>query len=462
MTRDARGGFGFFGCRRRRRRRRATLLAAPLLAAIAWAAAAPSARATGALLHPDTQYEPMAWTDLPGWAEDDHAAAFATFLASCEAVLRGRAESRDPRPVFTALRSTCRDAVRAGPQQAAGARAFFESHFTPLRIARLGEPAGFLTGYYEPIVDGSRFPNPEFHTPVYRRPRDLVPAVPSAPGQSLSNKGEVKRRTGAGELVPYHDRAAIEQGALDGQGLEICYLRDPADLFFIQIQGSGRIRLEDGTLLRINYDAHNGWPYTPVGRVLIEKGIIPREQMSMDAIRKWMAAAPEAEVAEVRRANASFVFFRVVGLSGDREAVGAQGIPLTAWRSIAVDRHLHVYGTPFFIFGDLPIEGESAATPFNRLMIGQDTGSAIIGPARADIYFGAGDDAGRIAGRLRHPAAFAMLAPRALDPAAAARHLPLPPARPALAWADEDLPAMDPPLPRPRPTPAAASADARP
>jgi len=440
----------------------AALLTGLAVSIVTGAAAASGQAAATALTHPETQYEPMAWADLPGWAQDDHPAALATFLASCEAVLRGRGSDRDRRPVFAALRGACADAVKAGPQDAAGARAFFESHFTPLRISRLGEGAGFLTGYYEPIVDGSRFPSPEFPVPVYRRPRDLVPAVKPAPGQSASNKGAVSRRTASGALVAYHDRTAIEQGALDGQHLEICYVRDPADVFFIQIQGSGRIRLEDGTLLRINYDAHNGWPYTPVGRVLIDRGIVPREQMSMDAIRKWMASAPDDDVAEVRRANQSYVFFRVVGLSGDREAVGAQGIPLTAWRSIAVDRHLHVYGTPFYIFGELPIAGEDAATPFNRLMIGQDTGSAIIGPARADIYFGAGDEAGRIAGRLRHPATFAMLAPKGLDPAATAHGLPLPSPRPPRAPAmTAELSAgqavTDPPLPRARPDRAVAA-----
>jgi membrane-bound lytic murein transglycosylase A len=199
---------------------------------------------------------------------------------------------------------------------------------------------------------------------------------------------------------------------------------------FIQIQGSARIRLEDGTMLRINYDAHNGYPYVPVGRVLIDRNIIPREEMSMHRIREWMQSHPD-EAKDVRRQNRSVVFFRIVGLTEDGEALGAQGIPLSAGRSIAVDKALHVYGTPFFIAADLPIANAQPATPFRRTMIAQDTGSAIVGPARADLYFGAGDEAGLVAGRVRQPGQFAMLLPRDLDPVAAGAHMPLPRERPA-------------------------------
>jgi membrane-bound lytic murein transglycosylase A len=233
----------------------------------------------------------------------------------------------------------------------------------------------------------------------------------------------------------------------DGQHLEICWLRDPIDAFFIQIQGSGQVRLEDGTILRVNYDAHNGWPYTAVGRILIDRREVPREEMSMERIRSWMQAHPDA-ARDVRRMNRSFVFFRIVGLSADQEAVGAQGVPLTARRSIAVDKAIHVYGTPFFIEADLPVESEKSATKFRRLMVGQDTGSAIVGPARADLYFGAGDEAGRIAGRLRHEGRFAMLVPLEIDPVAAGRSAPLPRSRPVAALADAKNAV---PLPRPRP-----------
>ena len=194
------------------------------------------------------------------------------------------------------------------------------------------------------------------------------------------------RKIGRRKLVPYYDRAQIEDGAIAGRGLEICWLKDPTDLLFAQIQGSARVRLEDGSTIRINYDAHNGYPYTPVGRVLIDRGIIPKEQMSMQKIRDWMAQNPDG-AKDVRRQNRSYIFFREVQLSDKDEAVGAQGVPLTPGRSIAVDKSLHVYGTPFFIAGELPIESEQSKTPFRRLMIAQDTGSAITGPGAGGSLF---------------------------------------------------------------------------
>ena len=202
----------------------------------------------------------------------------------------------------------------------------------------------------------------------------------------------------------------------------------------IQIQGSARVRLEDGTMLRLNYDAHNGHSYTAVGRILIERGLVPREEMSMDRIRQWMAKNPD-QAKEVRGTNKSFVFFRITGLNADDEPSGAQGVPLTPGRSIAVDR-IHVYGTPFFIDAELPIDGARTNDQFRRLMVSQDTGSAIIGPARADLYFGAGDDAGAIAGRIRQQGRFVMLLPRELDMVEAGRAMPLPRPKPEAGRSD--------------------------
>jgi membrane-bound lytic murein transglycosylase A len=188
--------------------------------------------------------------------------------------------------------------------------------------------------------------------------------------------------------------------------------------------------MDDGSTVRINYEAHNGYPYTPVGRILIERNIIPKDQMSMQKIREWMEQNPDG-ANELRRQNKSYVFFREVQLSDKDEAVGAQGVPLTPGRSIAVDKALHVYGTPFFIEGELPIESERSKTPFRRLMIAQDTGSAIVGPARADLYLGAGPEAGKVAGRLKQSMRFVILVPKSLDPVARGRKLPLPDARPS-------------------------------
>jgi membrane-bound lytic murein transglycosylase A len=330
--------------------------------------------------------------------------------------------------MYFALRDVCRRALAAGPLAEQRARVFFERNFRPLRLNRLGDSAGLLTGYYEPIVDGSRFPTGIFKVPIYRRPPDLVPPLNSS-GPGFPNTGRSLRRTASGALVPYYDRGEILDGALDGQHLEICWIKDQTDALFIQIEGSARIRLEDGTMLRINYDAHNGYPFLPISRILIERNIIPREEISPERIRDWMRANPRS-AEEVRRQNRSFMFFRIVGLSDEREAVGAQGVPLNPGRSIAVDRSLHVYGTLLFIQADLPLTSDGRTGRFDRLMIAQDTGSAITGAARADIFWGAGDQAGRLAGQIRHRGGFALLVPRELDPVAAGTRMPLPPRKP--------------------------------
>ncbi len=384
------------------------------------------------LRYPDAQLEPLAWTDLDGWAADDHAAAFAAFRASCRPITRDAKAAHDARPIYAALHRVCRKALAGPALDADKARAFFEDNFRPSRIARLGDAAGFLTGYYEPIVDGSRVQTPEFTAPLYRRPWNLVYSgrSRSPTPESFPNKGvKVGRLVGRRKLVPFYDRLDIENGALAGRNLEICWLKSSVDVFFAQIQGSVRVRLDDGTMLRLNYDSHNGYGYTPVGRLLIDRGIVPKEEMSMDRIRQWMDANPD-QAKELRGKNQSYVFFRVTNLSAQEEPLGAQGVSLTPGRSIAVDRSLHSYGTPFFIEADLPIATADASTKFRRLMVAQDTGSAIVGPARADIYFGAGEDAARIAGRIRQPGKFAILIPRDLDAVAGAEKLPLPPPRP--------------------------------
>jgi peptidoglycan lytic transglycosylase A len=407
-----------------------------LVAALAVIFALPSAvsaQSSGPLVFPDTQYEPVEWSELEGWSSDDHAAAFAAFLGSCRTLQNRRRQSaRDLTPIPAALKDICDDARAAIPLDEDGARKFFEDHFRPIRINRLGDSDGFLTGYYEPIIAGSRVPTGEFTAPLYRRPPNLVPAGRRRLGEAFPSKGVlVGRRVGRRKIVPYYDRGQIEDGALDGWHLEICYLHDQVDVLFAQIQGSARIRLEDGAILRVNYDSHNGWPYTPVGRVLVDQKLLSRDLVSMQSIRDWMEANPDP-AKEVRRQNKSYVFFRITDLATEDEAVGGQGVPLMPGRSIAIDRALHAYGTPFFIQAELPIANQKTGTKFDRLMIAQDTGSAIVGPARADIYFGAGDEAARIAGRIKNPGTFVMLVPRELDPVAAGSDLPLPPARPGM------------------------------
>jgi membrane-bound lytic murein transglycosylase A len=359
----------------------------------------------------DTQLETIEWGEIDGWGEDNHATAFRAFLKSCKTVIVGTSSPHAGQPFFTALQSVCRRALKTPRRDRAAARIFFEKNFRPMRIARLGVGFGFLTGYYEPIIEGSRVKSAEFNVPLYRMP------------------GEVAKREPG---TRYYDRAAIEDGVLAGRKLEICWLKDPTDLFFAQIQGSARVKLEDGSVLRLNYSGHNGWPYTAIGRILIDREIVPKEEMSMDRIREWIEANPK-EGKELRRRNRSYVFFRETGLSEFEEPVGAQGISLIPGRSIAVDKSFHVYGTPFFIEAELPIDGENSENNFGRLMIAQDTGSAIRGPARADLYFGSGNGPAHVAGRIRHPGQFTILIPREIDPVVAGTQTPLPRPRPAFA-----------------------------
>jgi membrane-bound lytic murein transglycosylase A len=213
-------------------------------------------------------------------------------------------------------------------------------------------------------------------------------------------------------------------------------VKNPVDAFFAQIQGSTRVKLDNGKLLRLNYIASNGMPYTPVGKFLIDRGIVSKEEMSMDKIRDFMESNPE-EGKELRRKNRSFVFFQETPLGAHDECIGAQGVPLTPGRSAAVDRRIHTYGTPIWVEAELPIDSEKPETRFRRLLFAQDTGSAIVGPARADIYFGHGEEISHIAGRIKQHGQFVMLAPQsvAISGTAVATNIPLPKPRPVITVA---------------------------
>jgi membrane-bound lytic murein transglycosylase A len=225
------------------------------------------------------------------------------------------------------------------------------------------------------------------------------------------------------------DRLHIEDGLLAGKGLEIVWLKNPVDAFFAQIQGSARIKLAGGEMMRIGYAGRNGLPYTAVGKFLIDRGIYTREEMSMDKIRTWMETNPE-EGRELRRKNLSYVFFREVPMGKDEHSTGGQGVELTPLHSIAIDKSIHVYGTPVWIEAQLPIASEKPETPFRHLAIAQDTGTAIIGPARADIFFGSGEDIGLIAGRIKQPGRFIMLVPNGVSVANVSAVAPVPKSRP--------------------------------
>lgn len=392
------------------------VVAAMLIAGIAPANANPKQQN---VTLPKAAVEPIEFAALTGWEDDDHAAAFASFLKSCGAIRHGTAKMRKAKPIYGSLYTACMNALALGRLDRDKARTFFEAEFKAYRVAATGQSEGFFTGYYESEVLGSRTRTDEYKVPIYTAPLHAIKAKLS-------------------KVFPHLDRTRIEEGALAGKGLEICWVKDPIDLFFAQIQGSTRVRLDDGKTMRLNYIASNGHPYTPVGRDLIDRGIIAKEDMSMDRIRDWMEANPD-EGRELRRKNRSFVFFQEQPLAEHEECIGAQGVPLTPMRSIAVDRSLHVYGTPVWIDAELPIANEKPETPLRQLMIAQDTGSAILGPARADIYFGFGNDVGSIAGRVKQFGRFVMLVPREVTLVGSgtlSRDVPLPKPRRSAVVAD--------------------------
>lgn len=345
--------------------------------------------------------ETASFNALPGWAGDDHAAALGAFLRSCQK-LRAGANG------WAGWRALCARAAETGPR---GARSFFETGFRPYQVALADGGRGFLTSYYEPETDGSRTPDTRFRVPIYRRPPDLVTLKPGDGRGGLPKDHVAGRRTANGGLEPYPARADIERGALKGRGLELVWLDDPVEAFFIHVQGSSRVRLADGSLMRLAFDGKNGHPYTSIARVLIEREKIPKEQMTADRLRAWLNDNP-GRASELMWHNRSFIFFREAEIADPALGpIGAQGVNLTAGRSLAVDRSFHELGLPFYIGAELP-DGKGGLEPFRRLMIAQDTGSAILGAARGDIFWGSGDAAGYRAGLVRHAGDFFVLLPQ--------------------------------------------------
>jgi len=334
------------------------------------------------------------WTDLPGWHEENPALAWNAFLASCDA-LRNQEAWRDVCTVGSQVNKPDRDT----------ARRFFEFGFTPYRLARPdGADEGLVTGYYEPLLHGSRKPSGRYHYPLYGVPDDLLVVdfaglYPELKGMRLRGRLEGRR------VVPYYDRAEIENGKAALRGKEIAWVDDPIDLFFLQIQGSGRIELDSGETLRVGYADQNGYPYNSIGRWLVEHGELPLEKASMQGIKAWARQNPD-KLTGLLNHNASYVFFRELpaDLPGP---LGALGVPLTAQRSVAVDPRAVPLGAPVFLATTWP----NSDRPLNRLMLAQDTGGAIRGAVRADFFWGFGAEAAREAGRMKQPLRMWVLLP---------------------------------------------------
>jgi membrane-bound lytic murein transglycosylase A len=385
-------------------------------AALCWLISA----AAGAMTFPDTSpaqaptvgganLEPVPFAALANWPEDDHAAAYRTFLRTCEVSLGERPALRDARPSDPDLMAVCAEALTLRDMPASGARAFFERSFQPFRVV---PPAGrgFLTGYYEPEFLGSRERTATFGVPLLARPDDLV-TIPQGETLPGIEPGIQSARQTADGYAPYPDRASIESGALGDRARGIVHLREPGEAFIIHVQGSARIRLTDGSVMRVAYAGRNGQPYTSIGRILVENGAIGRDEMSLERLMGWLRDHP-GEARDLMRRNRSYIFFREAAeLAPADGPIGGAGVPLTAGRSLAVDRSLWSYGLPFWLEGELP-QLDGGSVPLARLMIAQDTGSAIVGPARGDFYVGSGGAAGTVAGLMRHRTDFVVLRPK--------------------------------------------------
>lgn len=340
-----------------------------------------------------------------GWADDDHTAALAAFRLSCREIL-AEGSGFTKTTLFGGRRDQwlglCHDAISA-----TGARDYFEKQFMAFRVHDASRPEGLFTGYFEPEVNGSRKPDARFTVPIYRRPSDLV----AYPETIHPETGMAYGRYEQGEARPYFSRAEIEQGALAGRGLELVWLEDWADAFFIHVQGSGRVRLADGSSMRLAFAAKSGRPYTSIGALLVESGTLTREAMSMQAIRDWMKAHPE-DARDLMWRNESFIFFREADLENpELGAIGAQHVQLSPGRSLAVDRAVWLLGLPMWIDTTVPTVGGGSHT-FRRLMIAQDTGTAIKGAARGDVFFGFGEDAAFAAGHMKQAGTMTVLLPR--------------------------------------------------
>lgn len=361
--------------------------------------------------------EPLSFADLPGWSGDDHAAALATFRRSCAAVLRDEPALRSGQPTPPALRRACAAAMDL-PAAPTGedARRFFERQFAvfAVRPSANASGSGFLTGYFEPRLPGSLHPTPQMPAPLLARPDDLATWPLDARPANAPEGLQAARRDGS-DLLPYATRPQILDGALAGRAAALVYL-DPVDAFTVHVQGSASIALADGRTVRVAYAGRNGHPYTSVGKLAVEDGHLTREEATADRLYAFMKRERAVGEALMRR-NASYIFFRIADeLDPALGPVGAASVQLTAGRSIAVDRHLWPYGLPMVMGTDLTdIPGGS---PTRRLVVAQDTGSAILGPARADLFVGAGEQAGVAAGRIRHALDLAVLWPRDSAPSA--------------------------------------------
>jgi membrane-bound lytic murein transglycosylase A len=351
----------------------------------------------------------VAYAELPGWNGDDHSAALAAFQRSCAVFAKSPEDAAiGPQGIGGRAKewqTAC--AAIAVPGSSESARDFFERHFTPYAVTGAKGADGLFTGYYEPELAGSRQRSAENSVPLYRRPADLVMAdLGEFRGDLAGNS--IAGRVVDGRLKPYSTRAEIDAGALAGQGLELIWVADPVDAFFLQVQGSGRIQLAEGGTMRVGFAAHNGHGFVSVGRILVDEGKLTKDQATAQTVAQWLKDHPD-EAREIMARNPRFIFFREIEGNGP---VGAQGVVLTPERSMAVDGALLPLGAPVWIDTTWPGGTGQAGQPLRRLMVAQDVGGAIKGAVRGDLFWGTGAKALEVAGRLKQAGRYFILLPK--------------------------------------------------
>ncbi|MBP7335014.1 MltA domain-containing protein [Niveispirillum sp.] len=355
---------------------------------------------------------PVRFADLPGWSVDRTADALPALLKSCDRLVKQPAD-RALGPNGTMGRigdwtGPCAVIAKLPAGDHVALRRAVEELFQPWAAGDNGNEEGLFTGYYESALRGSPKRQGKYQTPLYKRPSDLVMVDLGEFRPNL--KGErIAGRVVDGQLKPYADRRSIEAGALNGKGLELLYVDDPVDAFFLQIQGSGRVTLPDGSQIRVGYDGQNGQPYFAIGRELVARGALAKEDVSMQSIRAWLEANP-SKATDVMNTNPSFVFFRRLEGEGP---LGAQGVALTPGRSLAVDRTFIAYGVPVWLDAEDPVQ---AKTRVRRLLVAQDTGGAIRGPVRGDVFWGHGAEAEQRAGLMKSSGRYWLLLPKGVTP----------------------------------------------
>ena len=342
---------------------------------------------------------PAQWRALPGWSSDDISEAWPAFIASCLA-LKTRPEWQKP----------CRIASQVGQHDADSLRRFFQEQFRPYQVLNADRSSnGMVTGYYEPLLHGSRTRTDRYRFPLYGVPEDLLVVELDALFPELKGQ-RVRGRIDGRRVVPYFTRGQIQEGEAPVLGHELLWVEDAVELFFLHVQGSGRVRLPDGEIVRIGYADHNGHPYRSIGRALIDRGELAPSKASMQGIKAWAREHPE-KLPALLAENPAFVFFRE--LPGNANGpIGSLNVPLTPRRSIAVDPGSVPLGAPVYLATTWP----NTNTALNRLMLAQDTGSAIKGGVRADFFWGFGDDAGKLAGRMKQSGSMWVLLPKDFDP----------------------------------------------